>query len=1026
MERMLRLGFLFAVILVGLGLLNLWSGTSVLAENTPLLGDTTSIDSSRPTVGETGGGQIIPPLGTESIPEVRCTPDPVKDLPPIPTDNTPCKSVEESAEDAVRTAASMAQGVLQEIQETMPQKRAEYENTVRRYQIVCPAWGPAQLVCWSGLLAELTAKGGKDVTRAAIKGAIKGSNLDPQTKQSWVSTFDAIMEAKDSVSLLKKLENIQNLSPEELGQLLPVLDKKILDRIKGTQKYSLLSAAYESLFDTDIQARRAIDALAQEVGDALKACDVATAAFRVESTVSKGRRGIAELRQALGAYNHDVRCLNQELLRQRGGRGLSPLDTPGPLDQELARLQTKRGELATREQLLVKAMGDTYQMCSRVKQWADYATSLAPFRKQAVDAFRSALTVCNWQAAEAALKRVQSAETNACGRFIRPPVAPSLEGELSTRKAEVASVKAQIRQLIDQAKQVKTALEQQLLLEGAQALAGNNACYQSEIAEIKSKWTFSVEARAEPREGGTVTVDPGSVKAGEKASLSVQPSAGFRLDEKGMKGSTCRVVRKAGTELQFETDGITQDCTITVPFVKEHVVTVYAIFGKAQRTPDGGSGRAAALMSGRAKENEILTFNIPTYGGYEFVSADGGCKGKQDLSRMTYTTGPIAANCNVTLFYDKSVFTVTVQNKNPSLGSLSPQSLQVKKGATASFQAAPVEGARAVPVSSTCGGTVQGNTVTTGPVNADCTVVINFEKTAFTVDAKVSPNDAASLSPYARYENVPQGERVSFTISPKEGYVLAYAPQGCGGAFTGKTYTTGPITQNCTVSFVLKKMAKLNIAKLQGIERVGGGDARPVVLVATVIESPDTKVKGPYSYEWYDNGALVKRSALNDNKAQLYWKDDIQKGRHRIIARAISNASVVAEGSYTVDVKGYLKVFFFGPPKPLQAGQENVQFWIKVCASQGQTDQCKKTRYGSRWFVNGGEQAVNTDRYTLRRVENYPKYVVSVRVWDHENGQYQNPPVEVTEEYPVLAAAPKPPTPPQPPTGRGTTGSGRP
>jgi glucose/arabinose dehydrogenase len=46
---------------------------------------------------------------------------------------------------------------------------------------------------------------------------------------------------------------------------------------------------------------------------------------------------------------------------------------------------------------------------------------------------------------------------------------------------------------------------------------------------------------------------------------------------------------------------------------------------------------------------------------------------------------------------------------------------------------------------------------------------------------------------------VPEGETFAFTVSPDNGFAIA-SVTGCGGSLAGSTYTTGPITADCTVT----------------------------------------------------------------------------------------------------------------------------------------------------------------------------------------------------------------------------------
>ncbi len=125
---------------------------------------------------------------------------------------------------------------------------------------------------------------------------------------------------------------------------------------------------------------------------------------------------------------------------------------------------------------------------------------------------------------------------------------------------------------------------------------------------------------------------------------------------------------------------------------------------------------------------------------------------------------------------------------------------------------------------------------------------------SFTVNTyTVTPSAGAngSISP-----NTPQAVNhnatTSFTITPNTGYSIGTV-SGCGGSLSGNTYTTGPITANCTVSasFVAtpsvavlnawtnvysgapKSTSRTNLAV--GTITVGSGTNR-LLLVAVVME----------------------------------------------------------------------------------------------------------------------------------------------------------------------------------------------
>lgn len=129
-------------------------------------------------------------------------------------------------------------------------------------------------------------------------------------------------------------------------------------------------------------------------------------------------------------------------------------------------------------------------------------------------------------------------------------------------------------------------------------------------------------------------------------------------------------------------------------------------------------------------------------------------------------------------------------------GTIAPPKPQtVPEGDTVAFTVTADSGYSIDSVSG-CGGSLAGNTYTTAPVTADCTVTA-----AFVADPTytVTPNagTGGALSP-STPQVVPEGDTIAFTVSPDAGYVID-AVSGCGGSLAGNTYTTAPVTADCTV-----------------------------------------------------------------------------------------------------------------------------------------------------------------------------------------------------------------------------------
>ena len=95
----------------------------------------------------------------------------------------------------------------------------------------------------------------------------------------------------------------------------------------------------------------------------------------------------------------------------------------------------------------------------------------------------------------------------------------------------------------------------------------------------------------------------------------------------------------------------------------------------------------------------------------------------------------------------------------------------------------------------------------TEAITADCTVTARFSASAavHTVTATAGLNGAISPS---GPQSVNHGATVTFTITPATGYTAAAT--GCGGALNDATYTTGPITADCTVTATFRSTVLIN------------------------------------------------------------------------------------------------------------------------------------------------------------------------------------------------------------------------
>ncbi|CAK8725281.1 hypothetical protein KKHLCK_16320 [Candidatus Electrothrix laxa] len=192
---------------------------------------------------------------------------------------------------------------------------------------------------------------------------------------------------------------------------------------------------------------------------------------------------------------------------------------------------------------------------------------------------------------------------------------------------------------------------------------------------------------------------------------------------------------------------------------------------------------------------ETVSFTVTPDTGYSIDSVEG-CGGS--LNDNVYTVAPASADCTVTANFAINSYTVTPSTGDN--GSISPDSPQaVDYGNTTSFTLTPDIG-YGVDTVEGCGGTLTGNTYTTGAITGDCEVTASFI-TAYTV--KPSAKKHGSIAPDTS-QQVSEGKSISFTVTPDTGYVIKSA-SGCDGILSGNIYITGPVSRKCRVSASFRK-----------------------------------------------------------------------------------------------------------------------------------------------------------------------------------------------------------------------------
>ncbi|MDR0478573.1 MAG: hypothetical protein LBH31_01950 [Burkholderiaceae bacterium] len=232
---------------------------------------------------------------------------------------------------------------------------------------------------------------------------------------------------------------------------------------------------------------------------------------------------------------------------------------------------------------------------------------------------------------------------------------------------------------------------------------------------------------------------------------------------------------------------VTANFTQGTPGVTYYNVTAGVLGGNGSISPPGVDVIASGATS---------TFTVTPYAGYT-ASVGGTCGGT--LTGNSYKTNPITADCTVVASFTQTPppsYTITASAG--SNGAISPSGqVSATPGTSSAFTVTPAVGYSAA-VSGTCGGVLNGNTFTTSPINADCTVTATFTLTAsssYTVTSSAGSN--GTISPLGQ-EMTAAGTQRTFTVTPSSGYSAAVSGT-CGGTLSGNIYTTNPVNADCTV-----------------------------------------------------------------------------------------------------------------------------------------------------------------------------------------------------------------------------------
>ena len=290
------------------------------------------------------------------------------------------------------------------------------------------------------------------------------------------------------------------------------------------------------------------------------------------------------------------------------------------------------------------------------------------------------------------------------------------------------------------------------------------------------------------------------VRVGEQERIQFIPKYGYDL------GGIATSCKSETSENSIFITGTTDFCRIEVAgdrtpgmvLVSASIICPEGHPKSGARNTDNGTNCPDVGKVGFVRQfftvGEVMSVTPSAFEGW-FLSGVFGCDGTWD--GRTYSVPALSEDCSITVtFVEQTEFTVT---PTASVGgSISPsEPIVVTTGGTPRFAVTPDHGYEIKDVSGTCGVERSGNTFSTKPVTADCTVDAYFEKIPEPT-VTFSVGDGGSVEPGGP-QTVRAGSYLAFSIFPQPGQRVD-SISGCGVAVrAGGEYKVGPVFSDCTL-----------------------------------------------------------------------------------------------------------------------------------------------------------------------------------------------------------------------------------
>jgi YD repeat-containing protein len=276
--------------------------------------------------------------------------------------------------------------------------------------------------------------------------------------------------------------------------------------------------------------------------------------------------------------------------------------------------------------------------------------------------------------------------------------------------------------------------------------------------------------------GGTVSPSSASVTCGGSQTFTITPDTNYYVSDVLVDGAD------QGAITSYTFSSVAASHTISATFA----IDTYTI------TTSAGSNGSISPAGATVDYNGSQTFTITPSSGYcvTHVLVDGADQG----AVTSYTFSNVTATHTISATF--AVATYTITTSPGANGSISPASATVNYNGSQTFTITPDTGYHVADV--LVDGADQGaiTSYTFSSVTATHTISAAFAINTYTVTPSAATG--GSIGP-STAQTVNYDGTTSFTVTPNTGYSIG-SVTGCGGTLSGSTYTTGPITADCSVS----------------------------------------------------------------------------------------------------------------------------------------------------------------------------------------------------------------------------------